>query len=175
MMYVHVESLAGLFVASYFYLVRQITYSEAALFTMAYFLALTIGRFLSGLLSNKLKPQTLIYIGEALMIASMILIYLPINNLIYYYFVVGILGIGSGPVFPNMMYLNPHIFDKNKTSRIMSLQMAIGYLGFGVLTPLAGLLFQEITIDLYPIISLAASITLLVITIKYLRLSISKP
>jgi len=169
LIYVHIESLAGVYIASYFFLVKHVSYAEAALFTTVYYLGLFIGRVLSGLFSDTVHPNRLILIGELLMIGAGVLMFFNFNQLYFYYIVVGILGLGSGPIFPNMMHMNPRNFDHRKMSRIMSLQMAIGYIGFGALTPLTGLLFQETTITIYPIMITIWSIVLVFITTQFFR------
>jgi len=174
LIYVHIESLAGVYIASYFYLVKHVTYAEAALFTTLYYLGLFIGRVLSGLFSDFLHPNTLIIIGEIFMLIAGVSLFITIDSLPFYYIIVGLLGLGSGPVFPNMMYMNPQNFDQRKMSRIMSLQMAIGYVGFGALTPLMGLLFQETTITIYPIIILLWSGVLIFITIQFFSFKLQK-
>ncbi len=51
---------------------------------------------------------------------------------------------------------------------MMSLQMAIGYMGFGILTPLAGLFFDHVSIVYYPLFVLAISFILIIMTSRYL-------
>ncbi len=165
--YVHIESLGGVWISSYYFETKAISYSSAALFATSFYLALTVGRFLSALLSHKLKPNTLIIIGEVLIILSGIFMFIRVEQLFVYYSVVFIFGLGCAPVFPNMMYMNSENFDKSKMSKIMSLQMALGYVGFGALTPLAGLLFEKITISIYPFFILSLSIIIFMLTLKY--------
>lgn len=169
LIYVHIESLAGVYIASYYFLIKHVSYAEAALFTTVFYLGLFIGRVLSGVISDVLQPNTLIGVGEVLMIIAGIFMFINFDQPFIYYIIVGILGFGCGPIFPNMMHMNPKNFDQRKLSRIMSLQMAIGYIGFGALTPLMGLLFQETNIVIYPIVIIAWSSILALITVQFLR------
>lgn len=150
LIYVHIESLAGVWIASYFYIIKQTSYATAALFTTSYYLALTLGRLLSGLFASKLKPYHLIYIGIICMIMAACFMFLTFDSLWLYASVVFLLGLGSGPIYPNMMYINAFHFEKRKLSKIISMQMVIGYMGFGVLTPLTGLFFDRMSISYYP-------------------------
>lgn len=172
LIYVHIESLLGVFIASYIFISKDVSYATAALFTMTYFLALTIGRILSGVLSDRLHPNGLIIIGELLMLLGGILLFFDDQSTLYYFICVGLIGVGSGPVFPNMMHMNPYNFKQSMMSKIMSIQMVFGYLGFGILTPLMGQLFQYTTIELYPIIVIALTILLLLITYQFLRFNL---
>ena len=150
LIYVHIESLAGVWIASYFFITKQTSYATAALFTTSYYLALTIGRLLSGLLAKKIKPYTLIYMGSVLIITAALLMFLSFDSLWLYASIVFLLGIGSGPIYPNMMYINAFHFEKRKLSKVISMQMVIGYMGFGVLTPLTGLFFDRVSITYFP-------------------------
>jgi len=166
--YVHFESLNGVWIASYFYIIKGVSYSTAALFTTAYYLALTIGRLSSGFVSYKVHPNTLIKGGVLVILVGTILMFVNVNYLPYYFVVAFLLGLGSAPIFPNMMFVNSLHFDKNKMSKIMSLQMAIGYIGFGALTPLAGLLFDQVSISYFPVILISVSVLIVFLVFRYL-------
>jgi fucose permease len=175
LIYVHIESLAGIWIASYFYIEKSVSYATAALFTTVFYLALTIGRFISGFISSKVSSQRLVIIGEIMIITSSFLLVINnFDNLYLYFSIVFLLGLGCAPIFPNMIFLNNSVFEKNKLSKIISLQMAVGYLGFGVLTPLAGILFDLFNISFYPLLLLFLSVLTLVITVSYLNLKKNK-
>ena len=169
LIYVHIESLAGVWIASYFFIIKQTSYSTAALFTTSYYLALTIGRLLSGLLASKVKPYTLIYLGSLGIITSAILMFFTFNSLWIYASIVFLLGLGSGPIYPNMMYVNAFHFEKRKLSKIISMQMVIGYMGFGVLTPLTGLFFDRMSISYYPYFVTFYGILLFILARMYIQ------
>ncbi len=167
LLYVHIESLLGVWISSYIYIEKGVSYSVAALFTTSYYLALTLGRLVSGILATKLKPSLLILAGEAFILLGAVLLFVKLDY--WFYFVVaGLLGFGSGPIYPNLMFSNNFHFSKEKLSRIISLQMVIGYMGFGLLTPLAGLFFDRVSIAFYPVFLISASLLLVILTVKYL-------
>lgn len=166
LLYVHIESLGGVWIASYFYLVKDVSYSTAALFTTVFYLGLTVGRLTSGFVSSVLKPQHLVKIGEMLIILAAGLMFVNHAPIWLYFIIVGIFGLGCAPIYPNMMFLNSVYFDKRKLSKMVSLQMALGYMGFGVLTPLAGLFFDKVSISFYPIFILIVSLILFIITMR---------
>jgi MFS family permease len=66
------------------------------------------------------------------------------------------------------MYLNSIHFEHRQMSKIMSLQMAIGYMGFGVLTPLAGLFFGRVSIGWYPAVLILVGIGLFLLILHYM-------
>ncbi|MDY0294861.1 MAG: MFS transporter [Acholeplasmataceae bacterium] len=167
LIYVHIESLSGVWVASYFFIEKEVNYATAALFTTTFYLALTVGRILSGFLSSKVTPNLLVRIGQALLLISGLLMFIQFQQVFIYFFIVFLFGLGAGPIFPNMMYMNSHVFEKNKLSKIISLQMGIGYMGFGILTPLVGLFFGKVSIFYYPVFITLMSGLLIIITISY--------
>jgi MFS family permease len=79
------------------------------------------------------------------------------------------LGLGSGPIYPNMMHLNKEIFGSFKLSRVMSLQMVIGYTGFGILTPLAGQWFERVSVLAFPYFILLMGSLLLTLSLIYFK------
>lgn len=169
LVYVHIESLLGAWIASYIYLEKGVTYAVAALFTTTYYLGLTLGRLISGFVSKSVTPVKLIIIGIGIMLTGGTLLLFKFNNYYFYFIIIGLIGLGSGPIFPNMMFINNHNFAEKHLSKIISLQMVIGYMGFGILTPLAGLLFDRISISLYPYVLIFSLSVLTFLTYRYLR------
>lgn len=169
LLYVHIESLMGVWIASYFFIVKSVSYSTAALFTTAYFLSFTVGRLFSGILSHRINPKHLVFAGEIIIVAGAGLLLLNIIDDLYIQFaLVVLIGLGCAPIFPNMMYLNNEVFERNQISKMISLQMAIGYIGVGLLTPLAGLVFEKTDIRIFPVFVLSVSVILLILTFSYL-------
>lgn len=167
LIYVHIESLGGQWLASYFYLVYPISYSAAALATSTYYLSFTIGRLVSGFLARHLSPMTLIRIGEVLIIIGILGLVIPHGIVSVSYASIALFGVGAAPIYPNLMYLNKIHFKSTHLSKIMSLQMGISYMGFGLLTPLAGFLFQMTTIAIYPFLIVTYGLVVMVLTRKY--------
>ena len=172
--YVHIESLFGILIASYYFVVRNVSYSEAAIATLVYYIGLTAGRFISGLVSEKISPNRLIMIGVGLMfLASFGMLFEYSNNQVYIALIL-IVGLGSGPVFPNMIHMNDKNFDSKKMSKIMSLQMTIAYISFGVLTPFMGFVFQWTSIELFPIVAVVMTTLQVIIVVKFMTLNLPK-
>ena len=166
--YVHIESLLGVWIASYIFIEKGVEAPIAALFATTYYLGLTAGRLLSGFLSKILTPHQLIYIGVGLILAGAILLLFNVQFEAFYFIVIGLLGLGSGPIYPNMMFINNTHFKPSELSKIISLQMVIGYMGFGILTPLAGLLFGRTSIAYYPYVLITSSLILVLLTVRYI-------
>jgi MFS family permease len=104
-----------------------------------------------------------------ILVGGSLLLINPFSGLWSYVFITALIGFGCAPIYPNMMFLNNDYFKRNQISRIMSLQMAIGYMGFGLLTPLAGLMFEKISISLYPWLLTMMGLFLLIMVIQYFK------
>ena len=170
LIYVHLETLGGIWIASYIFIQKGGSYASAALFTSIFYLSLTLGRLTSGVVSNFITPNRLIWIGEFGIVLAGVLFLLPFDSLWFVAIVVAVFGLGCAPIFPNMMYLNGQYFDKQKVSKVMSLQMALGYMGFGIFTPFAGYIFDRFSIGWYPIFIIINGIILIGLTRTFLKL-----
>lgn len=167
--YVHLESLAGVWIASYFYIEKGVSISLAAVFTTVYYLVFTVGRLTAGFLSSRIRAQALVTIGLVLMISGALMMFVKTDATWYYFLVVGLFGFGCAPVFPNMMFINSLHFEKEKLSKIISLQMGVGYMGFGLLTPLAGLLFDKLGINLFPYLLVLVAFIITLLYVRFLQ------
>jgi len=175
MIYVHIESLGGVWIASYFYIDKGVSYATAALFTTVFYLGLTVGRLSSGILSSKLSPSFMVRMGQTFIVIAAVLMLFKGLPIWTYFVMVGLFGLGCAPIYPNMMFLNSVYFEKKKLSKMVSLQMALGYCGFGILTPLAGLFFDKISIGFYPVFLIVSSSLLYFITFKLMLHKKSAP
>lgn len=167
--YVHLETLFGVWVPSFMFITKQVSLSTAALFTTTFFFSLTTGRMLSGLFSNRIKSKQLIYFGISLILLSTIAFSFTYREQIIYFVIAALLGLGAGPIYPNMMFLNREKFDKESMSRYISLQLLIGNMGGGLLTPIMGQVFQRTNIIIFPYILITASIVLFILSLNYLK------
>ena len=107
--------------------------AEAAKTVTLYFIGLALGRFLSGILSVKLKTAKIMIMGMAVLGISVILLTLPLNNTLC---ALGLFlaGMGVAPIYPGLMYLTPRIFGEEVSQSIMGTHMAAAYVGI-LLTP----------------------------------------
>lgn len=143
------EYVGGTWSSSFLVNSRGITVDRAALFVTVYYGGIAFGRFLSGIFSSKLKPQQIILIGTILIIPAIVLVSQPfIPNLI----VVGmfLIGLGNGPLYPNMVHLTPIRFGAQRSQAVMGSQMAAAYVGILSMPTLTGFLAQKFSTDIFP-------------------------
>lgn len=113
-----------------------------------YFVGLTLGRFLSGVLSSKISSWNLIKSGLIIVFSAIIVLLLPLKST---FAALGLflLGLGIGPVYPNIMHLTPKNFGKDVSQSIIGLQMAVAYTGITAVPPIFGFLAQKFSMKLF--------------------------
>ncbi len=143
------EYVSGTWSSSFFVNSRGLSVDKAALFVTVYYAGMASGRFLSGLLSSKLKPQQIIAIGTILIIPAIALVaqpFIPILSAIGLF----LIGLGNGPLYPNMIHLTPIRFGAQRSQAVMGLQMAAAYIGILSMPALTGFLAQKFSTDILP-------------------------
>lgn len=134
------------------YLVEQkgLAVNEAAGLITFYYIGIAVGRFLAGLLSSRLARRQIITWGQCIVAIAVIVLLLPLHP-----YVVGaalfLVGLGNGPLFPNLLHLTPTYFGKKLSSSVMSIQMAYSYTGIMLAPFIFGLLAQNISVSVFPI------------------------
>ena len=113
-----------------------------------YYVGIAAGRFLSGILSFRLGSRRLVLMGQAVVLAALLLLCLP--GLALPGLGLFLVGLGNGPVFPNMLHLTPRIFGKRLSQSVMGVQMAASYVGILLAPALFGVIAQEIGAALFP-------------------------
>lgn len=143
------EYVSGTWSSSFLVNSRGITVDRAALFVTVYYGGIAFGRFLSGIFSSKLKPQQIILIGTILIIPAIVLVSQPF---IPYLIAVGmfLIGLGNGPLYPNMVHLTPIRFGAQRSQAVMGSQMAAAYIGILSMPTLTGFLAQKFSTDIFP-------------------------
>ncbi len=167
--YIHAESLFAVWIASYMFIVNGVTLSEAALFPTIFYFALTSGRMIAGVLSNKVNSKKILIAGSIIMVFGASGLLFNYVNTTLSYLIVAVLGFGAAPIFPVMMSLNGVFFGNKNLSSYISLQLLLGSMGGGILTPLIGQIFQRSSLLLYPYLLIVASIMILILVTAYFK------
>lgn len=134
------------------YLVKHCSASAdvAARILTFYYVGMTGGRFISGLISTKLSNKTIIFLGYGVISLGILTLFLPVP-----YYVKGIglflIGLGNGPTFPNLAYLTPRFFGREKSQSLIGTQMAVSNLGILVLPPVFGVIAQNVGVRAFPV------------------------
>lgn len=119
------------------YLVEKKSFSpdKAAGYIILFFLGMAIGRFTSGAISRLIHTWARIFICLGITVFGVFLIVCPLPEV---FSVTGLfmIGLGNGPIYPNLISLTPFNFDKEISESVMGLQIASAFAGV-LITPLA--------------------------------------
>lgn len=155
------EYVSGTWASSFLVNSRGLTADKAALFITVYYGGMAFGRFLSGILSTKLKPQQIIAIGTILIIPAIALVaqpFVPILSAVGLF----LIGLGNGPLYPNMVHLTPIRFGRRMSQAVMGSQMAAAYIGILAMPALTGFLAQKFSTDIFPFCLVALYLIMLI-------------
>ncbi|MBE6814768.1 MAG: MFS transporter [Ruminococcaceae bacterium] len=159
-----IEYACGVWGSTYLVEEKGFSIEKGALALTIYYVGMSLGRFLSGLLANKIKTWKRIFIGSVILAPAIVIMLLPLPNV---FAVLGLflIGLGNGSIYPNMIHLTPHNFGKEVSQSIMGSQIAFAYIGVMLAPPMVSLISGVFGIKVYPIL-LALLYVVMVITLK---------
>lgn len=147
--YCAVEASTGLWAASFLVEQRGLSRVLAAGGASAYYLGITLGRFLNGFLSSHFEAKSLIRGGQTMILLGVVLMFLPLPVLSLAGLM--IIGLGCAPVYPTLLHETPRRFGAENSANLMGLQMATAYCGLTLMPPLLGLGIGRFGMSLYPL------------------------
>ena len=147
--YCAIEQTAGLWASSYFVLHGGIPAGRAAGFASLFFLGITAGRALGGFLTLKLKDHQMIRLGEAVLLAGLLFLLIPLGE---WGALLGLvlLGLGCAPIYPSIIHSTPEHFGADRSQAVIGVQMASAYTGTCLMPPVFGWIANHISISLFP-------------------------
>lgn len=147
--YCSLESTAGLWASSYMVLYKGIDVKTAAKWAALFYLGITAGRFLAGFITGKLGDKKMVRIGQMIAFIGVVFMLLPLGNLSILLGLIFV-GLGCAPIYPSLLHETPDNFGADKSQSIMGIQMACAYIGTTVMSPIFGVIAENISIKLYP-------------------------
>lgn len=155
--YCALEQTAGLWASSYLVLHRGLTAETAATFASLFYIGITIGRAFNGFLTLKFSDTQLIRLGEGIILAGIIILFLPFGETTS---VIGLIlvGLGCAPIYPCIIHSTPEHFGADKSQAVIGVQMASAYIGTCLMPPVFGLIANHISISLLPVFLLVVLI-----------------
>ncbi|KQO05442.1 MFS transporter [Paenibacillus sp. Leaf72] len=167
-----IETTAGIWGSTFLVHTKGLSVESAAKYLTLYYIGMTAGRLLSGLLADKLSSWKLIHIGQSILAAALITLMLPIQSE-FSALALFMVGFGIAPIFPNLTHLTPANFGKDISQSMMGAQMAASYVGITIMPPLFGLLAQRLGMNLFPYY-LAALFVIMILSITTLITRLKK-
>ncbi len=148
--YCALESSCGLWASTFLVLGHGVSAQTAALLASLFYAGITVGRFLSGMLTLRLDGKQLLRLGETVMALGVVILFVAPGE-------AGLgaglalLGLGCAPIYPQMIQLTPERFGDENAQLLMGLQMTCAYVGSMAFPPLMGLLVEQVSPLLLPV------------------------
>ena len=159
--YCSVEQTAMLWSASYLVENRGIDADAAAKFSSFFLIGITVGRFLSGIIADRLGDKALIRIGAYIIIFGTMLVFVPISSTVALIGLI-IIGFGCAPIYPAVIHSTPDNFGKENSQAIIGIQMAAAYTGITFMPMLFGFIASVTNIAIFPLYLLIITLFMLI-------------
>lgn len=148
--YCALESVAFLWSGSFLVEYRGMTAEDGANFASLFYVGMTVGRFFSGFIADRVRDENMIRLGSGVMVAGLVLLALPVSSDIPALAGLLILGLGAAPVYPSIIHATPAHFGKENSQAIVGIQMASAYTGMTLMPPVFGLIGQYVSMGAFP-------------------------
>ena len=149
--YCAAEATAMGWASTYFAEVKDIPAERAAQFASLFFIGITVSRFISGFVSDKLGDRKMIIIGACVLVGGIIMLAIPINSYALAIAAFVTIGFGCGPIYPSIIHSTPDNFGAENSGAIIGIQMASAYVGSTFMPPLFGLRGNTVGFWIMPI------------------------
>ena len=149
--YIAIESLAYSWFTSLCVFGMNIDNDIASKYLSLFYIAISLGRVISGLLSIKIKDKNLIRIGEGILLIGIILLTFKFN-FVFMPIALFIIGLGCGPIYPSIVHSTVDKFTSKYSSAVMSIQIGFAYMANISVAPLFGILGNATTFLILPYI-----------------------
>lgn len=148
--YCAAEATAMSWASTYFFRVKNFTEVQAAQFASLFYIGLTVGRFISGFIANKVGDRKMIIFGICVLSCGIIALALPGVSPLVSLIGFVIIGLGCAPVYPCIIHSAPNNFGAENSGAIIGIQMASAYIGSTFMSPLFGLIGNSVGFSVLP-------------------------
>ncbi len=148
--YSAIEQTTMLWASSYLNLAKGVDATTAASFASLFCIGITIGRGINGFIAMKLKDNQMIRMGQGIILIGVIIMLLPLNK-VFSLIAFSLIGLGCAPIYPCIIHSTPEHFGEENSQAIIGVQMASAYVGSCLMSPLFGLIADNISIKLLPL------------------------
>lgn len=159
--YCGVEGICALWTATYFVDQRGVSPAAAATYGSLFLIGMTTGRFLSGLIADRVGDRGMIRYGTLIMIVGTALVLIPAGGVAMPLIGLSITGLGAAPIYPSIIHATPDNFGRENSHGIIGIQMAGAYLGITLMPPLFGAIASFAGMWLFPVFLVVLSMIIL--------------
>lgn len=162
--YCAAEATAMQWASTYFVEVKGISTEKAAVFASLFYIGITVGRFISGFVTEKLGDRKTINIGTCILISGIVLLLLPLNSDFVAIAAFVVIGLGCAPVYPCIIHSTPNNFGAENSGAVIGIQMASAYIGTTFIPPLFGFVCKSVGFGILPVFLLIFVILMIIMT-----------
>jgi len=148
--YCSIETVTGLWGASFLVMEKNIAPETAAQWIALYYMGITFGRFVSGFVTMKLNNRQMVRLGQIIIGCGIVTLALPLGSgaLLPGFFLI---GLGCAPIYPSLLHETPKNFGEEYSQAIMGIQMASAYVGTTLMPPIFGRLAAQTGFFIFPL------------------------
>jgi len=148
--YCTIETITGLWGASFLVMEKGIPPEIAAQWIALYYIGITSGRFISGFITIKLNNRQMIRLGQIIIGCGVIVLVLPFGSaaLLPGLFMI---GLGCAPIYPSLLHETPKNFGEEYSQAMMGIQMGSAYIGTTLMPPIFGWIASYMSFTILPI------------------------
>lgn len=163
--YCGAEGTSILWASSYLAGERGFSAEHAAASAAVLYVGITLGRFISGFIADKVGDRGMIRLGTGVVAAALAVLALPGGGELGALLGLGLLGLGNAPVYPAIIHATPANFGAENSQGIIGMQMASAYVGSTLMPPLFGLIANRAGLFWMPFF-LAVLILLMIVMLE---------
>lgn len=164
--YCALETTIGLWTCTYLTESKGTELAMATKCGMLFYIGIVSGRFISGIVSERLGDMKMIGMGICVTILSLSALLIPGTEGIILYSLIILAGIGCGPIYPSMVHQSPEIIGPDSSQLLIGFQLANASAGSITVPALFGIIVNSISISLMPCFCLVFALILLAMIIK---------
>ncbi len=151
--YIAIESTSQQWFSSMVVFDMGVKESLASSWTSLFFIGITVGRLLSGLISLKINDKNMIRIGESFLFIGIILLTFKFNVYIMPA-AIFLIGFGCAPIYPSIIHATPTRFGEKMSPFVMAIQVGCAYIANITVSPLFGVIGKATTFLILPYVLL---------------------
>ena len=169
--YCAAEATAMYWASTYFTEVKGISGDRAASFAALFYIGITLGRFASGFITERLGDRRMILLGTGILACGIMILLIPVRSYMTAFAAFLVIGFGCAPIYPCIIHSTLANFGAENSGAIIGIQMASAYVGSTFITPLFGLFGNAVGFSVMPVYLLAFFALMIIMTEATFRIT----
>lgn len=169
--YCAAEATAMYWASTYFTEVKGISGDRAASFAALFYIGITLGRFASGFITERLGDRRMILLGTGILACGIMILLIPVQSYMTAFAAFLVIGFGCAPIYPCIIHSTPANFGAENSGAIIGIQMASAYVGSTFIPPLFGRFGNAVGFSVMPVYLLAFFALMIIMTEATFRIT----